>query len=91
MGERIQVHERWSFVICEDRAFSHHFEVYPFPSNFFISSVLSPFMRADKELQRSREVVDLFESKAANLTCVIFRVQDDGAYPLGLNYPPNAI
>ena len=48
-------------------------------------------MRADKELQRSREVVDLFESKSANLTCVIFQVRDNDAYPLGLNYPPNAI
>ena len=48
-------------------------------------------MRADKKLGRSGEVLNLFESKVVNLTRVIFQVQDDGAYTLGLNETPNAI
>ena len=34
----------------EDIAFFHYPEVGPFLSNFFFSSVLGPFMRADEEL-----------------------------------------
>ena len=48
-------------------------------------------MRANDELGRSGELVDLFESKVVNLTRVIFQVQDDGAYPLELNEPLNVI
>ena len=73
------------------RAFSHHLDVGPFPSDFFFSSVLGPFMRADEKLERSREVLDLFESRVVDFTLVIFQVQDNGAYPLGINDPANVI
>ena len=75
----------------EDREFSHHLELGPFYSDFFLSSVLVPFLRADEELGRSGGVVELFEIKVVNLTRVIFQVQEYGAYPLGINYTPNAI
>ena len=48
-------------------------------------------MSADEELGYSTEVVESFESKVVNLTRVIFQVQDDSAYPLVINDPPNAI
>ena len=48
-------------------------------------------MRTDEDLGLSGKVVDLFEGNVANFTRVIFQVQDDGAYPLGLNDPPNDI
>ena len=48
-------------------------------------------MRADGKLGRSGGVLDLFESKTVNFTRVLFQVQDDGAYPLGINEPPNDI
>ena len=48
-------------------------------------------MRADEELGRSGVVLDLFESRVVNLTRIIFQVHDSGAYPLGLNEPPNTI
>ena len=75
----------------EDRAFPHHLEVGPFPSDFVFYSILSPFLSADENLGRSEEVVYLFESKVVNLTCAILQVQDNGAYPLGIKYFPNAI
>ena len=75
----------------KDRAFSHHLEVGPFPSDFIFSSVPGPFLRSDEELGRSREAVDLFKSKVVKLTCVILQVQYDATYPLGLDYPPNSI
>ena len=52
---------------------------------------MGPFLRAGEELGHSGEVVDLFESKVVNFTHVIFQVQDEGAYPLGINDTPNAI
>ena len=70
---------------------SHHLEVGPFPSDFVFSSVLGPFQRADGEFGISGEVVDLFERKVVNLNHVIFQVQNNGAYNLGINNPPNAI
>ena len=73
------------------RAFSHHLEVGPFPSKFFFSSILGPFMRADEELGIYKEVLYLFEIKVVNFTRVVYQVQDDGAYSLGNNYTPNAI
>ena len=73
------------------RAFSHHLDVGPFPSDFFFSSVLGPFMRADENLGRSREVLDLFESKVVNFTRVILQVQENSAYSLGINDPNNDI
>ena len=62
--------------------FYHHLEVGLFPPEFIFSSVLGPFMRADEELRRYGEVVDLFESKVLNLYRLIFQVQDIGAYPI---------
>ena len=41
------------FVSHEDRAFFCNLEVGPFPSDFVLSSVLVPFLRADEELGRS--------------------------------------
>ena len=55
------------------------------------SSTPGPFLRDDKELGLSREALELFKSDTAKLTCVIFQVQDDGTYPLGLDDTPNAI
>ena len=81
----------FTLVSHKDREFSHHLEVGPFPSNFVFSSVLSPFLRASEEPGHSGEIVELFESFVVNSTCVIFQVQGDGAYPLGINEPPNAI
>ena len=82
-----------SFTVVphKDRAFSHHLEVGPFPSDFFFSSVLGPFLRAGEEIGSSGEVVDLFEIKVVDLTRVIFQVQYNSAYPPGFNDPPNAI
>ena len=75
----------------EDIAFFHYPEVGPFPSKFFFSSILGPFMRADEELGIYKEVLYLFEIKVVNFTRVLYQVQDDGAYSLGINYTPNAI
>ena len=52
---------------------------------------MGPFLRADEELGRSEELVDLFETKILNFTRIIFQVKDDGAYPIGLNDTPNEI
>ena len=81
----------FSVLPHKDRAVSHHLEVGPFPSNFIFSSVPVPFLRYDEELGSSREVVNLFKIKVVKFTCVVFQVQDDGAYFLGLDDPPNAI
>ena len=78
-------------VTHEDIAFPHHLEVGPFPSNFVFSSILGPFLRSDEDLRRYRGVVDLFESKVLNFTRFILQVQDNDAYLLGLNDPPNTI
>ena len=45
-------------VSHKDRAFSHHLEVGPLPSNFICSSGLGPFLRDDEVLGSSKEVVD---------------------------------
>ena len=80
----------WFTVVPhEDRAFYHHLEVDPFTSDFVFYSVLGPFMRDDEELGRSGEEVDLFESQVVNLNPAIFQIQHYGAYPLGINEPPN--
>ena len=78
-------------VPYEYRAFPHHLEVCPFPSDFILSSVPGQFLRADEELGRSREVVDLFKNNVVKFNYGAFQVQDDVAYPLGLDEPPNAI
>ena len=78
-------------VTHKDRPFSHHLEVGPFPSDSVLSSVLFPFLMVDEDLGRSGEVVDLFESKVWGFTRFIFQVQDNSAYPLGINGLPNSI
>ena len=82
---------RFPVVPHKDRAFSHHFDVDTFPSDFVLYSVLGPFMSADEKLGPSVEVVYLFEIKVVKFTHVIFQVQDDCSYPLGLNDPHNSI
>ena len=63
----------------------------PLSSDFIFSSILGLLLRADEELGRSREVVDLFKSKVVKFTCVVFQVHDDGDYPLGIDETPDAI
>ena len=46
---------------------------------------------ADEYLGWSREVLDIFKDYIMNFICVIFQVQDDGAFPLGLDETPDAI
>ena len=48
-------------------------------------------MRADEELGRSREVVDVFKNEVMEFTCVLFLVQDDGTYSIGLDDSPDTI
>ena len=48
-------------------------------------------MRADKDIGIYREVSDLFKINIVEIICVVLQVQDNGAYPLGLDDPPNAI
>ena len=70
--------------------FDHQLEVGPFPSDFIFSSVPGPLLRADKELVSTREVLD-FLIDIVEFTFVIFQVQGDGAYPLGIDDPPYSI
>ena len=81
----------FSVVPHEDRAFPHELEVGPIPSYFVFSSISGPILRDDKEPGRSRELVGFFKSKVVNLTSVIFQVQDDSDFTLGINYTVNAI
>ena len=81
----------FTFVMYKDRAFAHHLDVSPFPSNFISSSLPGPFWRANEELGRSMEVVDLLKSKILKFTCFVIQVQDDCAYPLGIDDPTNII
>ena len=81
----------FTIVLQEERYFARHLEVGPFPYNFIFSSITGPFLRSDEEIVRSREVLDLFKSKIVKFTFVVFQVQDDGAYPLGIDDTPNAI
>ena len=78
-------------VAHKDRAFDHHLEEGPFHSYFIFYSILGPFLRANEDLGRSREVVDFFKNNIFKFTCVVFQVQDDSAYTLGLDDTPNAI
>ena len=72
----------------EDRAFPHHHEVVTYPSNFIFPYVLVPLLRADEELGSPRELVDVFKNEIVDFFCVIFQVQGNGAYPLGIYDPP---
>ena len=78
-------------VLHKDRALTHHLEVSPFPSNFSLPSVPGLFLRADEELVRPGEVVDIFKANIVDFNCVVFQVQVDSAYPLGFDYTPDAI
>ena len=73
----------------EDGAFTHHLEVGPFTSDFIFPSAPGQFLRAGEELGSSREVTD--KKKIVEFNFFIFQVQNDGAYPLGIDDPPNAI
>ena len=70
---------------------SRHLEVCPLPTNFVFPSVLVQFMRADEDLRRPREVVDILEANIVNFSYVIFQVQDDVDYPPSFDDPPNAV
>ena len=59
--------------------------------DFILSSDTSPFLRDYEELGHSREVVHLLKSNIVNFICVLFQVQDNGVYPLGLYESPNVI
>ena len=72
----------------KDGAFAHHIEVGPFLTNFISPSVPGPFLRASKEIGRSRKLLDVFKYKIMKFTCVIFQVQDGNAYILGLDDIP---
>ena len=54
MGESIQEHEGWSFVISyfphKDVVFAHHLEVGTFPSNFLFPSIPGPFLEMIRSL-----------------------------------------
>ena len=81
----------FTVVPHEGIAFSHHLELGPLHYESIFSSVQGPFLRADEELGRSREVVDLFKSEVVKFACVLFQVQDYGAYTIGIYDPPNFI
>ena len=72
----------------KDRAFPLHLELGPSPSDFVLSSVLGPFLGGDEELGRSRELVDLFESKVVNFPMSSSRSRKTLLIPLGLLIPP---
>ena len=82
---------RFPAVPHTDGTLAHHLKVGPFPSNFCAPSVLDPFFRADEDLGYPRELVDVFKIEIVYLTCVKFQVQIEGAYPLGIDYPPDAV
>ena len=48
-------------------------------------------MRSDDDIGRSREVVELFESKVVDFNRVIFQFQDVIADTLGINKSPDSI
>ena len=73
------------------RSFSHHLEVGPFPSKFFFSSILDPFLRYDEELGGPREVVDILKIDIVEFICDIFQVQVKSSHPLDIGDPPDAI
>ena len=44
-------------------------------------------MRAEEDLRRSSEVVEIFKNKIVKFNCAVFQVQDDSAYPIGIDGP----
>ena len=95
MGYRIWENEGRSFLIysCSTQGHSiyHHLEVGPFYPKFILSSIPGPFLRDDEELGHYREAVDLLKSKVVKFICIIFQVQYDSAYTLGIDDTPNVI
>ena len=75
----------------KDGELSHHLEVGPFSVNLGLPSVTGPFLGADEELGRPREVVHIFEIDIMNFSCVVFHVQDNFYCPLGFDDTPNAV
>ena len=64
---------------------SHHLDVGPFPYNFVIHSVMNLFLRADNDIECSRESVDVFKIELVNFSYAIFQFQYDSANPLGFD------
>ena len=82
----------WFTVVPhKDVALAHHLEVGTFHANYDFPSVPGPFMRTGEDLGHSREVVEIFEIDIMNSACVVFQVQDDGAYPTGFDDSPGAV
>ena len=73
----------------EEKVFPHNLEVGPILSDFIFPSAPGQFLRAGEELGSSREVTD--KKKIVEFNFFIFQVQNDGAYPLGIDDPPNVI
>ena len=71
--------------------FVYHIKVGPFPSDFIFLYAPGPFLRADKELERSREVVDVFLYVIVDFNSFIFQVQGERAYYLGIDDTPDTI
>ena len=71
----------------KDREFPHNLEVGTFPSDFIFPSLPGPFLRADEDLGCTREIIYLLKNKILEFTCVLFQVQDNGSYCLGLDDP----
>ena len=78
----------FTLVSHKDREFSHHLEVGNPPSGFIFPSVTVPYLRDDEELGNPMEIAEVLKNEIADFTCVIFQVQDNGAYPFGLDEIP---
>ena len=68
-----------------DGVFDHHFKVGPFPSDLTKPYSPGPLLKADEELGRPRELVDIKKNMIVDFICVTFQVQGGDAYPLGLD------
>ena len=82
---------KFTVVPHENKAFSHHLEVDPFPYDFILSSVPGPFLRSDEELGCSRELVDFFLIELMIISCIILEIQYGGGYTLGVVDTPDDV
>ena len=80
----------FTIVPHKDGARAHHLEVVLSPAHFGSPSVSGPFIRADEDLGRPREVVDIIEVYIVDFFCIVFQVQYNSAYPLVLDETPDA-
>ena len=48
-------------------------------------------MRADDNIEQSREVVHITKIEFPKLACILLQVQDNGNHPLGFDEPPGSI